>query len=290
MSRAVAAALLLLAGPSLAQEPLNLCVALEKGDALSMYVDEFKDGGPWPNNDVKNRIYASVRGIPTVEERQGCDAVVLVKHIDSFWNDHDTEDILSGATGQVLYRGPAEGWNTGHSWNPLEETAADELKPGGNSYNAIQNEKVALCHSAAPPDTPLCRQIADQERQQRENARRYAAEQTVRSEQAVRERIPAWRALKNKLPLPEAARKYRLLAEDAVNEKNFENADKYYSQALAIEPLWPEGQFNLALIDGELRKYAEAASHMRLYLEMVPDAADAQGARDKVTVWEEKAK
>ncbi|HXT00717.1 MAG TPA: hypothetical protein VN915_08595, partial [Elusimicrobiota bacterium] len=75
-----------------------------------------------------------------------------------------------------------------------------------------------------------------------------------------------------------------------VHEKRFADAVKYYEQALAVFPLWPEGQFNAALLDGEQRQFARAASHMRLYVALAPNAKDVQVAQDKLIVWEEKAK
>ena len=60
------------------------------------------------------------------------------------------------------------------------------------------------------------------------------------------------------------------MAEDAINNKEFEKAVDYYEQGLDIEPLWPEGQFNAALLHGELKDYENAALHMKRYLELVP--------------------
>src|SRR5208282_3068401 len=55
------------------------------------------------------------------------------------------------------------------------------------------------------------------------------------------------------------------------------------------EPLWPEAQYNLAMIDKELGNYSDATYHMRCYLELVPNAKDAEAARDNIIIWEEKA-
>lgn len=90
--------------------------------------------------------------------------------------------------------------------------------------------------------------------------------------------------------LPEDVQKCRIMAEDAINSKEFEKAAEYYEQGLEIEPLWPEGQFNAALLYGELKDYENAALHMKRYLELVPNARDAKEAREKMYLWEGKAR
>jgi hypothetical protein len=61
-----------------------------------------------------------------------------------------------------------------------------------------------------------------------------------------------------------------------------------YNLALQKFPTWPEGQFNLALIGGELKRYRGAVFHMKEYLALVPEAPDAQAARDKMILWQDK--
>ena len=100
----------------------------------------------------------------------------------------------------------------------------------------------------------------------------------------------AWRALPSKLPIPEEVRATRLLAENAVKEKKPEEALIQYETGLELYPVWPEGRFNAALIASELGFYAEAVEHMQAYLELVPDAQDAQAARDQIAIWQYKEK
>lgn len=99
----------------------------------------------------------------------------------------------------------------------------------------------------------------------------------------------AWRALPSKPPIPEEVRAQRLLAENAVKQKNLENALDHYETGLELYPTWPQGYFNAALVAAELGFYAEAVEHMRAYLELVPDAADAQSARDQIVIWQDNA-
>jgi hypothetical protein len=100
----------------------------------------------------------------------------------------------------------------------------------------------------------------------------------------------AWRQLATKPPLPEEVRVQRLLAEDAVKNKKPEEALSFCETGLDLYPTWPEGRFNAALIAAELGFYENAVEHMQAYLELVPDAADAQAARDQVAIWQYKAK
>jgi tetratricopeptide (TPR) repeat protein len=98
----------------------------------------------------------------------------------------------------------------------------------------------------------------------------------------------AWRDLAAKPGMPEEARTHKVLAENAVQEKNFDKAADEYEAALQIFSTWPEGQFNLAVICGETGDYNCAIEHMQNYLELVPDAPDAQPAKDKIIIWKDK--
>jgi len=100
----------------------------------------------------------------------------------------------------------------------------------------------------------------------------------------------AWCALATKPPLPDAVRIRRIAAEDAIKNSNPTAALEYYEEGLDLYPTWPEGWFNAALIEGQLGAYDEAAEHMQAYLELLPNAADAQAARDQIDLWQLKAK
>lgn len=98
-----------------------------------------------------------------------------------------------------------------------------------------------------------------------------------------------WRTLNPKPPIPEEVRVQRLLAEDAVKQKKPAEALQRYEAGLELYPTWPQGYFNAALIAAELGFYAEAIEHMQAYLALVPDATDAQSARDQMLIWQHKA-
>jgi regulator of sirC expression with transglutaminase-like and TPR domain len=99
----------------------------------------------------------------------------------------------------------------------------------------------------------------------------------------------AWRENPAKPSPSREADQHRVLAENAFREKNLDSAIEHYESALEIQPMWPEGWFNLALIYSELKNYADATDRMKHYLELVPDAPDANDARTQMIIWEDKA-
>jgi tetratricopeptide (TPR) repeat protein len=99
----------------------------------------------------------------------------------------------------------------------------------------------------------------------------------------------AWRALNPKPPLAPEADKHWILAENAVKEKNLDSAEQHYEAALEIQPAWPTGWFDLAMIYAEQKNFADAADAMKHYLELTPDAPDAKDARTQMIIWEDKA-
>lgn len=99
----------------------------------------------------------------------------------------------------------------------------------------------------------------------------------------------AWRTMNPKPPLsPEADREW-ILAENAIKEKSLDSAVDHYEAALEIQPMWPTGWFDLAMIYGEQQDFPDAADAMKHYLELVPDAPDARQAREQMIIWQDKA-
>jgi tetratricopeptide (TPR) repeat protein len=103
------------------------------------------------------------------------------------------------------------------------------------------------------------------------------------------EKTAAWRAMTTKPALSDEVVKKRLLAEDAVQEKNFDAAVNYYKAGVAIDPTWAQGWYNAALISAEMKNYPAAAFNMKHYLILLPDASDAPAAKEKLMLWEAKA-
>jgi tetratricopeptide (TPR) repeat protein len=98
-----------------------------------------------------------------------------------------------------------------------------------------------------------------------------------------------WRALPTKPPLSSDADKQWILAENSVKEKDLDAAVEHYEAALEIQPMWPTGWYDLAMIYGEQKEYADAADALKHYLELAPDASDAKAANEQMIIWEDKA-
>jgi tetratricopeptide (TPR) repeat protein len=99
-----------------------------------------------------------------------------------------------------------------------------------------------------------------------------------------------WRDTVPKPNMPDEARAYKALAEDAFKRKDYGAAFDAYCEALDKHPMWPEGHYNAALLAAEAEDYELAAQHMHRYLVLAPDAKDATASKDKFLLWQLKAK
>jgi tetratricopeptide (TPR) repeat protein len=113
------------------------------------------------------------------------------------------------------------------------------------------------------------------------------AEASIRATQ-FKEQASAWQSAATKPAMPETGHEHKVLAENAYREKNLIKAVDEYEAALAVFPTWPEGQFNVALICSESGDYDCAVEHMQDYLELLPNAPDAEAAKDKLIIWKDK--
>jgi hypothetical protein len=104
-------------------------------------------------------------------------------------------------------------------------------------------------------------------------------------------RLQGWHEKPDRKPqLSEALERDRILAEEAVNNKEFVKALERYEDGIAVYPVWAEGWFNAALLYASLDEYGYAANRMRHYVLLMPEAADAKAAREKIIIWDDKAK
>ena len=91
-----------------------------------------------------------------------------------------------------------------------------------------------------------------------------------------------------KPPPPPDFERHRVLAEHALQEKDYFTALEHYEAGLRSYQTWPEGWFNAALLYEAVGEWDYAVNRMSAYLELVPDAPDAQAAKEKLIVWKEK--
>jgi Caspase domain/Tetratricopeptide repeat len=117
---------------------------------------------------------------------------------------------------------------------------------------------------------------------------RDALAQQPQQDQTFQAVVARYRSATTKPDLPEEARKFRVQAEDAIKEKQFQYAVDSIEQALRIAPWWPEGHYNRGLLLANLGDLAGAIGEMQQYLALVPDAPDARAVQDKIYVWQRK--
>ena len=65
-------------------------------------------------------------------------------------------------------------------------------------------------------------------------------------------------------------------AEIAKSPTGYEEAIREFEQAVSLAPDWPAPYFNLGCVQKEVGKYQEALDNYRKYLELVPNAPDAE--------------
>lgn len=97
-----------------------------------------------------------------------------------------------------------------------------------------------------------------------------------------------FRSASTKPSIPENAHMYKLQAEDAIRNKEFEEAAYRYCEALNIAPWWPQAHFNRALVLAEINEFSSAAKEMKRYLALAPDAPDASEAQKQIYIWQAK--
>jgi tetratricopeptide (TPR) repeat protein len=120
------------------------------------------------------------------------------------------------------------------------------------------------------------------------NARIDVQNQRETALQQFSAQAKAWRESSPKPVMPEAAREHQVLAEYAFKQRETDKAIREYLAAVTEFPTWAEGHFNLATLAGEQRDYDTAFLHMSEYLELVPDSADAQAAKDSIIIWKDR--
>ena len=189
-------------------------------------------------------------------------------------------------------------WSVGgQTYNSLVDEEGNKGKYGENflqKYNVKMKKstlyfggnKDGICSQAQNHDE--CMNAAAQFASALNSLHIYALRPTPPEDDFHKQAL-AWRALATKPALPDAVRVRRMMAEDAIKNKKPEDALRYYEQGIESYPMWPQGWFNAAVVAGELGRYDDAVEYMQNYLELVPDAKDAQTARDQMEMWKIRA-
>jgi formylglycine-generating enzyme required for sulfatase activity len=106
-------------------------------------------------------------------------------------------------------------------------------------------------------------------------------------DQRFREMAAQYRASPQK-PLPDKISRCDVLAKTAILTKDYDRAIDIYEDGLKEMPTWAVGHFNVAILLGNSKSYNSAILHMKMYLELEPNAPDALSAQDQIYIWEQK--
>jgi len=176
-------------------------------------------------------------------------------------------------------------------FHPVVEVGAGYMRTGahkGARYYSVLTAPETPCVQISVPTPEQAEQVAAAflrwkmaTLEERENA--LTEEQTHFS--AIAEQ---YHAAHPKPAISEELRRFTVMADTAVADKRFSDAANDYLDGLKLAPWWPEGQFNVALVLGEIHYYDEAVEHMKNYLLLVPNAPDARSAQDKIYAWEDE--
>lgn len=180
-----------------------------------------------------------------------------------------------------------KGANLDLAINEQKESASYILSLMNNPDFAEHVQKLRISYDKLNSSIELLKSLTQFAGRFKRNANQSEVEKEddVRFQEALRtnQTMPLEREL------PEAARRFKVQAEDAVREKKFDDAADLYKQALNIAPLWSAGHFNRALVLGETGNYEPAVREMKRYLLLVPNASNVRAAQDKIYIWERKA-
>lgn len=151
--------------------------------------------------------------------------------------------------------------------------------------NALTRALTSVRNGAPDIRDEGARQLADAFFVLRNAAAKIDEEEDAHFQEAAR----TYRNAATKPSLPDDVRRFRVQAEGAIRDKDFDAAANLYKQGLDLAPWWPQGHFNRAIVLSETGAFSDAIVEMRRYLTLVPDAPDANAVQDKIYDWERKA-
>ncbi len=174
----------------------------------------------------------------------------------------------------------------------LRELRPNVFRRGGGivldpDYSRTTNKKEFFVSYPGGTDEARVRRVADALYALRQAAQN--PDTVVDDEVRFRNAVQRYGNGVAKPPLPEAVIRFKVQAEGAVRDKDFEGAAEFYRQGLKAAPWWAEGYFNRALILAEVGDHDLAIGEMKRYLTLEPAAPNARAARDKIYDWERKA-
>lgn len=86
--------------------------------------------------------------------------------------------------------------------------------------------------------------------------------------------------------LPEEAKRHIVKADEWLKKGDFYMAGSEYHKAIEIAPYIPQLYYNAALILEKQHQYDTAIDRMWMYLDLIPDAPDAEASKGKIRQWE----
>jgi tetratricopeptide (TPR) repeat protein len=117
----------------------------------------------------------------------------------------------------------------------------------------------------------------------------------TKEDQVLRDTIMAgffkvYPLMKVKPEISEQIRKFVVQANSATQDKKYDDAIGLWTTSLNMAPYFPLAYYNRALLHELKGNIRYSISDMEKYLKLVPDAADARSARDRIYAWEGKLK
>jgi tetratricopeptide (TPR) repeat protein len=96
-----------------------------------------------------------------------------------------------------------------------------------------------------------------------------------------------YRALAVKPPVSEEQRRLIVQANALTEQKKYRKAFEQYQKVIELDPTsFPGAYYNMALLGAQENAPVSAVFYMKHYLLLVPEAADARSAKDKIYEWE----
>ena len=219
--------------------------------------------------------------------REEVEKTPLVRHMEF--------DVKPGDVRSITYTDPSTGsQNAVQIVQLLPDSIAISYSPGGPteypawklSYTEYQDMKTYfwLSSSWSQGDAQAA---ADALKTLVLDARSRLDESNATALETFKQTCQGWSA-QNAPAMPDEARQHQATAESDYARSDLDDAGDEYLAALRVYPCWPEGLHKRAEILGATGWYTGAIDGMRRYLILLPNAPDAQIARNQIAIWQRK--